>query len=64
MTQKKYIKRLDDVTALEITERSYSASVTLLHRGERVHTSECNILLLPRVIEDHRKIYGNEEDAI
>lgn len=59
-----HIKRLDAVTALEITESANIATVTLLHRGERVHSSTCSLHLLPQVIEDHVKIYGNEEETV
>lgn len=56
------IERLDAVTALEVTEHPVCCVVTLLHRGERVHTTQCAPHLLAKVIEDHRVVYGNEEE--
>lgn len=54
------IERLDDVTALEISEHNVCCVVTLLHRGERIHTTQCAPRDLESVIEDHIKAYGGE----
>lgn len=59
----KRIERLDEVITLEICEHPVCSEVTLLHRGERIHSVQCAPHLLTKVIEEHRKIYGEEETA-